>query len=353
VAAGATGTIGIRGARANNLRGLDVDLPAGKLTCVTGVSGSGKSTLVVDVLWANAQRARGQAVDNVGHCDALVGLDAFHDVVLVDQSPLARSSRSNPATYLKAMDELRQRFARTEAARKLDLPAGAFSFNVAGGRCEVCQGQGTVTLEMHFLADLTVRCDACDGKRFSEKVLGVKWRELSILDCLALTVDDALHRFADDDKLCARLRPFAEVGLGYLTLGQSTSTLSGGESQRLKLAAHLHAGAGPTLFLLDEPTTGLHGTDVDVLLAALRRLIAADHTVIVIEHNLDFVRRADWVLDLGPEGGDGGGRLVAQGRPDEIAAARASHTGHALGSYNIAQTTSTITSRATRPATSQ
>ncbi len=324
------GTITIAGARAHNLRGLDVEIPIGRFTCVTGVSGSGKSTLVVDVLHANAMRARGKAMDFVGHADEISGLDSFTDVVLVDQTPLARSSRSNPATYLKAMDELRQRFARTEAATKLDLAAGAFSFNVAGGRCEGCLGQGTVTLEMHFLADVTVICDQCDGRRFTEKVLGVRWRELSILDCLNLTVDEALHRFADDDKLCARLQPFADVGLGYLTLGQSTATLSGGESQRLKLAAHLHAGAGATLFLLDEPTTGLHGTDVEVLLAALRRLIHAGHTVVVIEHNLDFIRRADHVLDLGPEGGDAGGELVAAGTPQQIAQVAASHTGRAL-----------------------
>jgi excinuclease ABC subunit A len=318
------------GARAHNLQNVDVEFPRGRFSCVTGVSGSGKSSLIVDVLYAQALRARGQAVDFVGACDALSGLDGFGDVVLVDQSPPARSSRSNPATYLKAMDELRQRFARTDAAEKLGLGAGAFSFNVAGGRCEGCLGQGTVTLEMHFLADVTVTCDRCDGRRFSEKVLGVKWRGLSILDCLALTVDEALDRFADDEKFCRRLRPFAEVGLGYLQLGQSTATLSGGESQRLKLAAHLHAQAGATLFLLDEPTTGLHGLDVELLLGALGRLVDAGHTVIAIEHNLDFIRRADWLVDLGPEGGAGGGRVVACGTVDEVARVKASHTGRAL-----------------------
>jgi excinuclease ABC subunit A len=326
----ASSAIRVAGARAHNLRGVDAEFPVGRFSCVTGVSGSGKSTLIVDVLYAQALRARGEPVDFVGACDGVEGLDAFADVVLVDQSPLSRSSRSNPATYLKAMDELRQRFARTADAERLELKAGAFSFNVAGGRCDGCLGQGTVTLEMHFLADVTVECDRCNGRRFTEKVLGVKWRGLSILDCLNLTVEEALERFADDEKLAARLRPFAEVGLGYLTLGQSTATLSGGESQRLKLAAHLHAGSGPTLFLLDEPTTGLHGLDVELLLAALGRLVDAGHTVIAIEHNLDFVRRADWLVDLGPEGGAGGGRLVAAGTPDEIARVRASHTGRAL-----------------------
>jgi excinuclease ABC subunit A len=328
------GAIEIVGARANNLRGVDARFPLGRLVCVTGVSGSGKSTLVVDVLWANAQRARGEAVDFVGRCDALRGLDRVARVELVDQSPLQRSSRSNPATYLKAMDELRARFAATADARRFDLAAGAFSFNVAGGRCEACLGQGTVTLEMHFLADLTVPCEACDGKRFGDKVLAVRWRGLTIRDCLDLTVDEALARFADDEKLVARLQPFADVGLGYLTLGQSTSTLSGGESQRLKLAAHLGTGGRravePTLFLLDEPTTGLHGSDVETLLAALDRLIAAGHSVIAIEHNLDFIRRADWLIDLGPEGGDGGGEIVAAGTPEEVARVRRSHTGRAL-----------------------
>jgi excinuclease ABC subunit A len=317
------------GAREHNLAGIDASFPIGRFTVVTGVSGSGKSTLVVEVLHGQAMRARGEPVDGAGVCDALLGLEAFAEVALVDQSPPARSTRSNPATYLKAMDELRQRFAATPAAEHLALGAGAFSFNVAGGRCEACQGQGTVTLEMHFLADVTVVCDGCGGKRFSEKVLGVRWRGLSILDCLELTVEEALARFADDQKLVHRLRPFAEVGLGYLTLGQSTATLSGGESQRLKLAAHLYARRGATLFLLDEPTTGLHGTDVEVLLAAIDRLIDAGHTVIAIEHNLDVIAHADHLIDLGPEGGAGGGRVVGQGPPETVARLD-THTGRAL-----------------------
>jgi excinuclease ABC subunit A len=312
----------IRGAAAHNLKRIDAAFPVGRFSCVTGVSGSGKSSLVVDVL---VER---------GRCAQIEGLDAFAAVVLVDQSPLGRSSRSNPATYLKAMDELRQRFAKTPDAERLGLTAGAFSFNVSadkgGGRCEVCGGHGTQTLEMHVLADVPVVCDGCDGRRFSEKILGVKWNGLSILDCLYLTVDEALARFTDDKKLRARLQPFADVGLGYLQLGQPTATLSGGESQRLKLAAHLSPGAGPTLFLLDEPTTGLHGRDVDVLLAALGKLIDAGHTVIAIEHNLDFIRRADWLVDLGPEGGAAGGSLVCAGPVDEVAACRSSHTGRAL-----------------------
>jgi excinuclease ABC subunit A len=330
-------SIRIVNARANNLQGLDVAFPVGKFSVLTGVSGSGKSSLLVDVLYGNALRRRGEPCDSVGACDRIDGLDAFANVVLVDQSPLGKSTRSNPATYLKAMDELRARFAATRDAERLGLLPGAFSFNVAadkgGGRCEACGGHGTVTLEMHFLADVTVTCDSCDGKRFNDKVLGVHWQGLSILDCLALTVDEAVARFAGERKLVAKLQPFADVGLGYLQLGQPTATLSGGESQRLKLAAHLGPGsrrAGATLFLLDEPTTGLHGLDVDVLLRALARLLDAGHTVIAIEHNLDFIRRADYVVDIGPEGGADGGRLVASGTPDDVAACRASHTGRAL-----------------------
>jgi excinuclease ABC subunit A len=312
----------IQGAQAHNLKHIDVAFPVGRFACVTGVSGSGKSSLVVDVLHDKGAGAR------------FDGLEAFAEVVLVDQSPLARSSRSNPATYLKAMDELRQRFAKSLDAERLGLTAGAFSFNVpadkGGGRCEACGGHGTQTLEMHFLADVTVECDACGGRRFTDKVLACRWKGLSILDCLELTVDEALERFADDRKLVNRLQPFRDVGLGYLKLGQPTSTLSGGESQRIKLAAHLSPGAGPTLFLLDEPTTGLHGSDVEVLLAAIGRLLEAGHTVIAIEHNLDFIRRADWLVDLGPEGGAAGGALVCAGTVDDVTACRTSHTGRAL-----------------------
>jgi excinuclease ABC subunit A len=322
--------IQIRGARAHNLKAIDVALPVGRFSVLTGVSGSGKSTLLVDVLHGQAMRARGKPVDFVGACDGVSGLDGFAEVALIDQEPLSRSSRSNPATYLKAMDELRKQLAATDDAKRLGLPSGAFSFNVAGGRCEGCGGQGTVTLEMHFLADVTVECDQCNGRRFTEKVLGVRWNGLNILDCLQLTVDEALERFAEHPKLVKRLQPFADVGLGYLTLGQQTSTLSGGESQRIKLASHLFAGSGPTLFLLDEPTTGLHGLDVATLLQALSRLVATGHTVVAIEHNLDFIRRADHVVDLGPEGGAGGGRVVAAGTPDEVARVKMSHTGRAL-----------------------
>ena len=363
------GVLRIEGAAANNLRGVDVEIPLGRLTCLAGVSGSGKSSLLVDVLYANAMRELGRPVDSIGACRRIVGLDQFEDVLLVDQSPLQRSSRSNPATYLRAMDELRQRFAATDDAQRLGLGAGAFSFNVArengGGRCEACQGQGTLVLDMHFLADITVVCDKCDGRRFGERVLGVRYAGLTIRECLDLTVDEALRRFANDARLQARLQPFVDVGLGYLTLGQPTSTLSGGELQRLKLAAHLadappvadddeeegttakrRRGAAakgtkrssskltkvtrPLLFLLDEPTSGLHGRDVDVLLAALGRLLRRGHTIVTIEHNLDFLQRADHVIELGPEAGAGGGALVVAGTVDEVQRHPTSHTGAAL-----------------------
>lgn len=357
------GALRIEGARANNLRDVDVTIPLGRLTCLSGVSGSGKSSLLVDVLYGNAMRELGRPIDQVGACHAIVGLEQFDDVLLVDQSPPSRSSRSNPATYLKAMDELRQRFAATEDAQRLGLEAGAFSFNVSsekgGGRCEACGGQGTVTLDMHFLADLTVTCEKCDGRRFGERVLRVRYEGLTIIEWLALTVDEAIARSPGDPRLRERLQPFVDVGLGYMTLGQPTSTLSGGELQRLKLAAYLGDVPAdqdedeiprgktkpkpkrsanksstltkrPLLFLLDEPTSGLHGRDVDVLLAALGRLIKRGHTVVAIEHNLDFLRCADHLIELGPEAGEAGGTVVAMGSPETIAKHPTAHTGVAL-----------------------
>ncbi|HEX2573398.1 MAG TPA: excinuclease ABC subunit UvrA [Polyangia bacterium] len=359
------GQLRIVGARAHNLKDITVEIPLGRLVAVTGVSGSGKSSLVENVLYGNFMRQLGRACDDVGECERIEGLEALADVVLVDQTPLGRSSRSNPATYLKAFDEIRKLLAATPEAERLGLGPGAFSFNVArdagGGRCEVCAGQGAVTLEMHFLADITVPCEACDGRRFGDKVLGVRLHGYNVTEILELTVDQALETFADSPRIQAALGPFAAVGLGYLKLGQSTATLSGGESQRLKLAAHLserseraesgragrsaaagragraaeagRAGRGrsrPKLFLLDEPTTGLHAADVELLLAALARLRAAGHTIVVVEHNLDFIRQSDHLIDLGPEGGEAGGRVVAVGSPIEVARVPHSHTGRAL-----------------------
>ncbi len=312
------GLLRIVGARANNLANLTVEIPTGVLAAVCGPSGSGKSSLVVDVLASGALRALGRkeadALERGAH-DRIEGLSAFHDVVLVDQSPLGRSTRSNPATYTKAWDEVRALWARSPAARAAGLTKSSFSFNAAGGRCETCEGSGVVTIDMQFLADVTVVCDACDGRRFSPDVLNVRVRGRNVHDLLGMTVDETIELFADVRGLTSRLAPLSEAGLGYLRLGQSTATLSGGEAQRLKIASFLRPGTGskPTLFLFDEPTTGLHPRDVDVLLAVFRRLLAAGHSVLAVEHNPAFLLASDWLLELGPGGGTGGGRIVFAG----------------------------------------
>ncbi len=328
----AEGAVTIRGARAHNLKDLTVRLPLGRLVAVSGVSGSGKSTLVRDVLYnAFARRVKGVVQLEVGEHDGIEGLDGVADVLLVDQSPLGRSARSNPVTYMKAWDEIRQVFARSAARRRLS--ARDFSFNASGGRCEACKGTGWQTIDMQFLADVTVRCDVCDGARFQGRVLAARWRGQNIADLLAMTVEDAVAFFAGEEKIARRLQPLIDVGLGYLPLGQPTATLSGGEAQRLKLASFLEirpAAARGTLFLFDEPTTGLHAVDVDRLLATFRRLLSRGHSIVAIEHHLEFLAASDWIVDLGPGGGDQGGRLVAEGPPEEIARHPASVTGKFL-----------------------
>jgi excinuclease ABC subunit A len=308
----------IRGARARNLKEIDVRLPLGALTCVTGVSGSGKSTLVHDVLVASLLRRKGRAAPE--GCRTLEGADYVEEVVLVDQAPIGRTPRSNPVTYLKAFDEIRELFAATPAARARGLLASHFSFNVAGGRCEACDGDGRVKLEMQFLADAYLVCDACGGRRYRPEVLEVEYRGRRIDQVLEMTAHEAAHFFASRPRLVRRLRLFEQIGLGYLRLGQPASSLSGGEAQRLKLAAHLSHRAGQrVLYVLDEPTTGLHLADVHELLGCLERLLERGASVVVIEHNMEFVRHADWVVDLGPEGGAAGGQLVFQGPPDALA----------------------------------
>jgi excinuclease ABC subunit A len=320
----------IVGARENNLKGIDVTIPPMRLTCVTGVSGSGKSTLVEQVLYCNYLRARGEGAD-AGACDEIRGLDQFDEVVLMTQAPVGRSSRSNPATYLKAYDEIRKLFAATPAARLAKIAPGHFSFNASGGRCEQCGGMGTVTLEMHFMADLTVTCEACAGARFKPQVLEVRYHGRNINDVLAMTVDDATRFFADRPRVGARLASLRSVGLGYLQLGQPTSTLSGGEAQRLKLACFLDpAQSGRRLLVFDEPTTGLHLSDVARLVAVLHDLVDRGNTVLVVEHNLDFIAAADWIIDLGPEGGSRGGEVVATGTPLDLARRAATATAAAL-----------------------
>jgi len=309
-------------------------LPLGRLVSVTGVSGSGKSTLLRDCFFHVYQRrVKGVAAVEIGAVDEIRGLDHVSDVLFVDQSPLGRSARSNPVTYTKAYDEIRHAFAATGRARTNRVTPRDFSFNTSGGRCEACQGTGVTTIDMQFLADVVVTCDRCDGRRFSPKVLGIRYRGKNIDDVLRMTVAEATAFFADLPKITRRLAPLAEVGLGYLPLGQPTSTLSGGEAQRLKLASFLEEKSSPrgNLFLFDEPTTGLHSGDVDVLLATFRKLIARGHSVVAIEHHLDFIAASDWVIDLGPGGGDRGGEIVAEGTPAEIAGSARSETGRYLG----------------------
>lgn len=321
----------IKGARENNLRDLTVKIPRERLTCITGVSGSGKSTLMEQTLFHGYLRQQGQAAEP-GECDALQGLEGFSEVVLMTQAPVGRSSRSNPATYLKAWDEVRKVFAATPAAKDAGIKPGAFSFNAAGGRCEECGGMGTVTLEMHFMADLTVDCEACGGRRFQRHVLDLRYRGVAIDEVLRMTIDAAAEFFATTPRVGRRLAPLRAVGLGYLTLGQPTSTLSGGEAQRMKLASFLDSGGdgGKRLFLFDEPTTGLHLRDVARLVDVLHELVAQGNTVVVVEHNTDFIAAADWVLDLGPGGGISGGSLVAEGSPLSLVRAGTGETAKAL-----------------------
>ena len=319
------------GASEHNLKDVDLAIPLNALTCVTGVSGSGKSTLVHDVLYAAIKRAKGGWDKRVGTFRAMEGIEYITDVVLVDQAPIGRTPRSNPVTYLKAFDPIRELFAATKDARARGLTASHFSFNVPGGRCEACQGEGQVRVEMQFLADVFVPCDQCDGKRFKSQVLDVRYRGRSIHQVLDLTVREALTFFSSSPKVLRRLQVLDEIGLGYLRLGQPATTLSGGEAQRIKIAAHLSAHGGERLlYILDEPTTGLHFDDIAKLLTAFKKLLEAGHTLLVIEHNLDVIKTADYIVDLGPEGGEDGGCVVATGTPEQVAQIEASHTGRYL-----------------------
>ena len=324
-------SLSVVGARAHNLKGVRVDVPLGLLTCVTGVSGSGKSSLIVDTLLPAARTALYNATAPIGECDEVLGLDHVDKVISIDQAPIGRTPRSNPATYTGVFSLLREHWAQLPDARARGYKAGRFSFNVKGGRCEACQGDGVLRVEMHFLPDVFVTCETCAGRRYNRETLEIHWRGMSIADALDLTVEQAEATFEDIPKIKERLAALRRVGLGYLTLGQPATTLSGGEAQRVKLARELARRAtGRTLYVLDEPTTGLHFTDVDVLLGALFELRDQGNTVIVIEHNLDVVACADWVVDLGPEGGTGGGEIVAAGTPEHVAEVPRSHTGRYL-----------------------
>ncbi|HZG53136.1 MAG TPA: excinuclease ABC subunit UvrA [Pyrinomonadaceae bacterium] len=323
--------LSVRGASEHNLQGVDVDIPLEMFVCITGVSGSGKSTLVHDVLFAGLKKQRGEWQGHVGAFQKLEGGASVDDVVLVDQSPIGRTPRSNPVTYIKVYDGIREVFAATRDAQAKGFDASYFSFNVPGGRCDVCEGDGTVTVEMQFLADVELQCEECKGTRFKSNVLDVRYRGKGINDVLNLTVREALTFFRDVNKIANKLRVLDEVGLGYLRLGQSATTLSGGEAQRIKLASFLSKRTGArTLYIFDEPTTGLHFDDINKLLAAFRTLVEAGGSLLVIEHNLDVIKTADYIIDLGPEGGDAGGHVVATGTPAEIMKVKNSHTGRFL-----------------------
>ena len=309
----------------------DLDLPLGLFVCVTGVSGSGKSTLINDTLAVAVARSVHGAGAEPAPYSAIEGLEHFDKIICVDQSPIGRTPRSNPATYTGLFTPIRELFAETPIARERGYEAGRFSFNVKGGRCEACQGDGLIKVEMHFLPDIYVPCDTCHGRRYNRETLEVLYKGRNIAEVLDLTVEDAAQFFAAVPVLARKLATLADVGLGYLHLGQSAITLSGGEAQRVKLSLELSKrDTGRTLYVLDEPTTGLHFHDVSLLLAVLHQLRNAGNTVVVIEHNLDVIKTADWVIDLGPEGGDDGGRIVAAGTPETIAAEPASHTGRHL-----------------------
>ena len=324
----------VRGARENNLAGIDVRFPLNVMTVVTGVSGSGKSTLVRDILYRGMKRHFDEVCDRPGEFIALEGdLDALSGVDFVDQNPIGRSSRSNPVTYVKAYDEIRRLMAEQPLAQQMGFTAAYFSFNTDGGRCEECKGEGLVKVEMQFMADLVLECESCHGKRFKSEVLEVRYEGKNIYDILEMTVNQAIEFFSEhgQPRIARRLKPLQDVGLGYIKLGQSSSTLSGGENQRVKLAFYLsQEKADPTLFIFDEPTTGLHFHDIRKLLDAFDALIRRGHSIVIIEHNMDVIKCADYVIDLGPEGGDKGGNIVAVGTPEEVAACGASYTGQFL-----------------------
>ncbi|MBO8142328.1 MAG: excinuclease ABC subunit UvrA [Firmicutes bacterium] len=321
----------IRGAREHNLKNIDVDIPLGVFVCVTGVSGSGKSTLINEILYKGLAQALHGANQRPGDHDQIEGIEHLDKVIDIDQSPIGRTPRSNPATYTGAFDSIREAFAQVPEAKMRGYSPGRFSFNLKGGRCEACKGDGIIKIEMHFLPDVYVPCEVCKGKRYNRETLEVRYRGKTIADVLAMRVEEALEFFSAHPRIRRKLQTLYDVGLGYMELGQPATTLSGGEAQRVKLATELSRRSnGKTLYILDEPTTGLHTADIEKLLQVLQRLVDAGDTVVVIEHNLDVIKTADYIIDLGPEGGDGGGRVVATGTPEDVAAVPESHTGRFL-----------------------
>jgi excinuclease ABC subunit A len=327
----ANGSFRILGARMHNLKGIDVEFPVGKFVCVTGVSGSGKSTLVNEIVYKALANRLNRVRVRPGDHDRVEGIEAFDKVIDIDQSPIGRTPRSNPATYTKLFDHIRDLYSQTPDAKVRGYKPGRFSFNVRGGRCETCKGDGQITIEMHFLPDVYVPCETCGGKRYNRETLEVRFKGKSIADVLEMSVEEALGFFAKIPKIRRRLQTLHDVGLDYIKLGQPATTLSGGEAQRVKLSAELSKVAtGRTLYILDEPTTGLHFADIEKLLEVLQRLVDAGNTVLVIEHNLDVIKQADWIVDLGPEGGEAGGEIVAAGTPEDVAQVEGSYTGRFL-----------------------
>jgi excinuclease ABC subunit A len=324
----------IIGATANNLKNLDVEIPLGKLVCITGVSGSGKSSLMVDVLYQALAHELNHAHTNPGGYERIEGIQHLDKIINIDQSPIGRTPRSNPGTYTGVWDEVRKLFAELPESKMRGYTSGRFSFNVHGGRCEACQGHGQLKIEMQFLPDVYVPCDVCHGARFNRETLQVKYKGLTISDVLNLTVDSAMEFFANIPRIVNKLDTLQDVGLGYIRVGQSATTLSGGEAQRIKLSRELSRRAtGKTLYVLDEPSVGLHAADVHKLVEVLQRLVDAGNSVLIIEHNLDIIKTADYIIDLGPEGGDRGGELVAEGTPEEVCENQSSYTGQVLKDY--------------------
>lgn len=324
----------MRGARANNLKGIDVQIPLNIMTVVTGVSGSGKSSLVRDIFYNAMKRQKDEVADRPGEFLSLEGdISSVHAIEFIDQNPIGKSSRSNPVTYVKAWDEIRKLFASLPLSQQMGYTSGYFSFNTEGGRCEECKGNGTITVEMQFMADLVLECPSCHGNRFKSDLLEVRYEGMNVNDILNMTINQAMEFFTEhkQKKILARLKPLQDVGLGYIKLGQTSDTLSGGENQRVKLAYYLGMEKHePTIFIFDEPTTGLHFHDIKKLLDAFEALIKRGHTLLIIEHNMEIVKCADYVIDLGPEGGDQGGELVCCGTPEQVAQCPTSYTGRFL-----------------------
>ena len=329
-----TGWLTVRGAQENNLKNIDVSFPLGVMTCVTGVSGSGKSSLVNEILYKSLAKQLNRARTIPGKHEGIEGVEQLDKIIAIDQSPIGRTPRSNPATYTGVFDMIRDLFAATTDAKERGYKKGRFSFNVKGGRCEACSGDGIIKIEMHFLPDVYVPCEVCGGKRYNRETLEVKYKGKNIYDVLNMTVEEALKFFENVPSIYRKIATLNDVGLSYIKLGQPSTELSGGEAQRIKLATELSKrGTGKTIYVLDEPTTGLHFADVHKLVDILRKLSDGGNTVIVIEHNLDVIKTADYIIDMGPEGGDKGGTVIAKGTPEEVAACPQSYTGQYVKKY--------------------